>query len=293
MAETPKKSPAPAPKKTPEKQPQQKLSLTKSKLFARTKAAISWLMPNLKKDPKKEIPQDIKEEELKTAKGFIEKAIKTIQEQEPYKTAITKYGITLKPADYYLPVVIKESRAKNSSASNVGAKGYFQLTSNGLNGIKEAYEITMSKKSIKDEEKNCIAGILYFHYCHDFYPKRWKIECNENEKGLMAALMYNAGPTLYRNLYRFLGEQKSYREIEKFLSSVLISQLPKVIEDTPSETYSRGYRVYYYSNFAVIGSLKGKKVSINGKSYSAERIVQGLHYARIIQSIRRVKKYSA
>ncbi len=293
------------PKTTPEKAPQPKLSPERARILAIARESLAWAMPDIKKrqkspekktkssekiDPKKLLPEDITKEKIAVAKQYIALAIQALQKKDPYKTALKTAKINIKQALAYLPIAIKESRADNSKISKAGAVGYFQLTNAAIAGIKEAYDITIKPEDLKDPTKNCIAGILYFHYCQDFYPQKWDIKCDKKE--LMAALMYNAGPTIYRDIYRLLGKQKSYRAIEKFLSTALISQLPDVFTLKKDKQYSQGYRVYHYSDFEIKGDIRGKSVSINGKSYSAVRIVQALHYARTVESIRNAKKYS-
>ncbi|MDP2642789.1 MAG: transglycosylase SLT domain-containing protein [Candidatus Peregrinibacteria bacterium] len=299
---TTEKTPAPSPRKAPKQAPKPLKQAPKQKISPEARARQSLApskkllkkrlktKPAEKKDPKKELPTDITKEKIKIAKKYIEQAKNTLQQKDPYKTALKKHGINLKSASYYLSFAIKESRASASAKSSAGAVGYFQITPFATAGIKEAFDINLSPQALKDPIKNAIAGILYFHYCRDFYSKRWKVECDQKE--LMAALMYNAGPTIYRSIYRALKGQKSYREIEKYLASELISQLPSLFKAKTDKEYSNGYRVYYHSDFEITGKIKGKHILIDGKSYSAIRIVQALHYTRIVESIRNSKKYS-
>jgi hypothetical protein len=204
--------------------------------------------------------------------------------------------------EYYIPLMIKESRLNNEAVSPKAAVGYFGITASAAADVEQdfAFEGRLTKKADKiygSPINNCVYGMLNLWLSRNKYAEQSRYsEVSPEDKDKLALMMHNKGPTKIGALWDKLGAN-SYRDFQNKLSDALARQMGVPTRESrmvADRSYSVNYeetpaiRKYIELHNAKNWSQLSKPFLIDGEQ--VEGLVVGqvgevLRYSRIITAM--------
>ncbi|MBI4994331.1 N-acetylmuramoyl-L-alanine amidase [Candidatus Peregrinibacteria bacterium] len=280
----------------------------REELKCETKTACQLLVLKSQVDCKK---IDEAEKAVKSAiKSIKESLLKRLEERLKKKERITsqlREGIKIlrqllkdKNAARYFAVMNKESRLDNNAKSPSGAIGYFQLIpANVMPDISKYFDVKLTPEELQNPIYNCAVGILYLNLLDHHYIEKNPLfeKLPKIDKEFLAHAMYNAGPTLIKDLWKEL-KPDSYADFEKRLSDILVKNIG-TDQEKPLEQNDTAYGVKYlqypgvdkYLEFSKTKNSKlNKKIQIGKRRLSIRKLGEILRYCRAIEAIQKCRK---
>lgn len=189
--------------------------------------------------------------------------------------------------DFFLDIAAKETHFDQSKKSPTGPVGAYQLTGATCKGVDNTFSTGLSKKDVASSgENNAKVAMLYWYICKNKYAKNI---ATEEDKVLAATFIYNSGPGTFNYLWDHF-KATSYEDFEKKLSTFLVKKVKAIEENKLKKIESKGYGVKFRSLFEVNKSKKmARNIKIGGKTFDVWKLIDPLHYVRIIEEIRHAR----
>lgn len=251
-------------------------------------------------------------EKLEKAQESIKKAREEISffyqqlEKKEKKTNREKEGLKIlknllkdKNDAHYFALMTKESRLDNNAKSNGDAIGYFQIRPKVvLPELQNYFGFLFTKDYVSGPVGNCAAGMMYHSLLRQHYVGKNKLfkSLSQKDKTFLTDAMYNAGPTLVKNLWEHL-KPSDYADFEKKLSKILVKHLG-TDQQAPTAQNDIPYKVQYlqypgvdkYVELAIAGDKRlNDTILIGGQKLSLRKLGEVLRYVRIIKAIQECK----